>query len=84
MHLYVNKTYKNNNHCTCDLAGNLLTTVFCDNTDYAVHISIWYDCLLLVCNQNLATVKSFNICLEFEDTQEVFVSLYKLFFGIVK
>jgi len=34
--------------------------------------------------QNLATVKSFNICLEFDDTQEVFVILYKLFFGIVK
>ena len=57
-----------NNSNTCDI--QLLLLLLCG----------WS----VVCIQNLATVKSFNICLEFEDTQEVFVNLYKLFFGIVK
>ncbi|XP_064636358.1 sister chromatid cohesion protein PDS5 homolog A-like [Lineus longissimus] len=33
--------------------------------------------------ENLAWVKSFNICLEFEDNQEIFCRLFKLIFGIV-
>ncbi|KAK2159284.1 hypothetical protein LSH36_155g04017 [Paralvinella palmiformis] len=33
--------------------------------------------------ENLAWVKSFNICIELEDNQEVFCSLYKLMFSIV-
>jgi len=53
---------------------------------FSIVFKIFCNCLVgfAVCNQNLATVKSFNICLEFDDTQDVFVSLYKLFFGIVK
>ncbi|CAH1778266.1 unnamed protein product [Owenia fusiformis] len=33
--------------------------------------------------ENLAWVKSFNICIELEDNQEIFCNLYKLMFSIV-
>ena len=33
--------------------------------------------------ENLAWVKSFNICLDLEDNQEIFCNLYKLIFSIV-
>ncbi|XP_074650507.1 sister chromatid cohesion protein PDS5 homolog A-like [Tubulanus polymorphus] len=33
--------------------------------------------------ENLAYVKSFNICIDIDDTQEVFCSLFKCFFGII-
>ncbi len=33
--------------------------------------------------QNLAWVKSFNICIELDDNQEIFCSLFKLMFAIV-
>lgn len=33
--------------------------------------------------ENLAWVKSFNICLELEDNQEVFCSLFKLMFSVI-
>lgn len=48
-----------------------------------VLLSIWF-CYLFHFLQNLATVKSFNFCLEFEDTQDVFLSLFKLFFTIIR
>ena len=37
-----------------------------------------------VWTQNLAWVKSFNICIELEDNQEIFVELFRLIFSIVK
>eukprot|EP00106_Octopus_bimaculoides_P000507 XP_014767949.1 PREDICTED: sister chromatid cohesion protein PDS5 homolog B-like [Octopus bimaculoides] len=33
--------------------------------------------------ENLAWVKSFNICIELEDSQEIFCNLYKLMFSII-
>ena len=34
--------------------------------------------------QNLSWVKSFNICIELDDNQEIFCALFKLMFSIVK
>ena len=34
--------------------------------------------------ENLAYVKSFNMCFELEDSQEIFCKLFKLMFNIVK
>ena len=39
---------------------------------------------MLLLSQNLAWVKSFNICIEMEENQEIFCSLYRLMFTIVK
>jgi len=33
--------------------------------------------------ENLSWVKSFNICIELEDNQELFVALFKLFFSVI-
>lgn len=52
---------------------------YCYYLNIIVHL---YVKLLFV--KNLAWVKSFNICLELEDNQEIFCELFKLMFGIVK
>ena len=34
--------------------------------------------------ENLAMVKSYNICMELDDANEIFVELFTIFFNIIK
>ena len=34
--------------------------------------------------ENLAMVKSYNICMELDDSSEIFVELFTIFFSIIK
>lgn len=58
-----------------------IITVQCNfSTSLVLTATFIFSCL----SQNIAWVKSYNICFELEDSNEIFTQLYRTLFSVIK